>query len=118
MLGMRNGVQQWVIDWVLEYKVSYRTVRSLLGSTDTVCITIIMQGSLYGTGTNASERVDLTRQKAPTAEMAGVLADGNSIARAKAASGVITEEELKRIEEINRRAAEAGIFTAPPPPES
>merc|ERR1712032_1056816 len=89
LLGTRNGVQQWVIDWVLEYK-----------------------GSLYGTGTDVSNRVDLSKQKSPTSRMATVLADGNLIARAKAAAGVITEEELKRIEAINRMAAEAGVFTA------
>lgn len=78
-----------------------------------------MQGSLYGTGTDVANRVDLTRQKSPTSRMAAVLADGNLIARAKAASGVITEEELKNIEAINRKAAEAGLFTAnPPAPES
>ena len=59
-----------------------------------------------------SNRVDLSKQKSPTSRMATVLADGNLIARAKAAAGVITEEELKKIEEINRKAAEAGVFTA------
>lgn len=59
-----------------------------------------------------SNRVDLSKQKSPTSRMATVLADGNLIARAKAAAGVITEEELKRIEEINRMAAESGVFTA------
>ncbi len=37
--------------------------------------------------------------------MATVLTDGNTIARSKAASGVISPEELKRIEAINRMAA-------------
>lgn len=86
VVAVKNTVEHWVLDWVLEYK-----------------------GSLYGTGTGQAQRV----MKPIPADSTGadgelvIIANANTMAQGKAASGVISNEEAAHIKAVNERLRQA-----------